>query len=75
MSDELFHPGQQVPESGIYQVLHYRHRLYHEVTIPRDTVFPPCSECGGNVRFRLVHTAPLMKCDRNFARARAHRAV
>jgi hypothetical protein len=74
MSDELFHPGQQVPESGIYQVLHYRHRLYHEVTITRDAVFPLCSECEGNVRYRLVHTAPPIKSDRNFAKVRAHKA-
>jgi hypothetical protein len=58
MADELFHPGILVPESGVYQVLHYRHRLYHEVTLLRAASFPSCSECGSNVRFRLCGRPP-----------------
>ena len=66
MADEVFQPADSVPESGVYQVQHYRHRLYHEVTIPRGGKFPMCSECGSNVRFRLVRTAPPIETDRNF---------
>jgi hypothetical protein len=66
MADEVFQPAEQVPESGVYQVLHYRHRLYHEVTMVRGSSFPYCSECGNNVRFRLVRSAPLLNEDRNF---------
>lgn len=66
MVDAVFQPAEQVPESGVYQVLHYRHRLYHEVTILRGGSFPICSECGNNVRFRLVRSAPLIDADRNF---------
>jgi hypothetical protein len=74
MADEIFHPEEQVPESGVYQVQHYRHRLYHEVTMLRGTTFPVCSECGHNVRFRLVRTAPPIECDRNFATAKSQAA-
>lgn len=66
MADEVFQPADKVPESGIYQVQHYRHRLYHEVTLLRGAVFPNCSECEMNVRFRLVRSAPPITEDRNF---------
>ncbi|MGC2109205.1 MAG: hypothetical protein WA655_06780 [Candidatus Korobacteraceae bacterium] len=71
MADEVFQPADRVPGSGVYQVLHYRHRLYHEVTILRGETFPNCSECGDNVRFRLVRAAPMIEEDRNFGRSRA----
>jgi hypothetical protein len=67
MADEVFQPSEVVPESGVYQAQHYRHRLYHEVTLPRGGRFPMCNECGSNVRFRLVRTAPPIDTDRNFA--------
>jgi hypothetical protein len=68
MADEVFQPAEEVPESGVYQVQHYRHRLYHEVTMLRGARFPACDECGSNVRFRLVRTAPPIEFDRNFLR-------
>lgn len=74
MADEVFYPAEPVPESGIYQVLHYRHRLHHEVTMLRGSSFPPCSECGNNVRYRLVRSAPGIESDRNFANGKAQRA-
>ena len=73
MADEVFQPADQVPESGVYQVLHYRHRLYHDVTLLHGGSFPSCSECGNNVRFRLVRSAPLLNEDRNFSVALGHR--
>jgi hypothetical protein len=69
MADEVFQPADPVPESGVFQVQHYRHRLYHEVTICRGGKFPPCAECGTNVRFRLVRTATPIELDRNFSDA------
>jgi len=72
MSDELFQPADRIRESGVYQVLHYRHRLYHDVTLVRGQSFPICSECGNNVRFRVVRSAPLAEEDRNFHLARCH---
>lgn len=74
MAEEVFQPAEPAPESGIYQVLHYRHRLSHEVTIHRGDVFPYCSECGNNVRFRLVRVAPELTEDRSFASRRKHGA-
>ncbi len=74
MADEVFQPADQVPESGVYQVLHYRHRLYHDVTIARGASFPQCSECGNNVRFRLIRAAPDIEADRNFAAVRVRGA-
>lgn len=71
MADEVFQPAERVPESGVYQVLHYRHRLYHEATLLRGESFPICSECRSNVRFRLVRSAPIIQEDRNFGRSRA----
>jgi hypothetical protein len=66
MNEEVFQPMDPVPATGIYQVLHYRHRLYHEVTMIHGQIFPPCSECAKNLRFRLVRAAPLIEEDRNF---------
>ena len=74
MADEVYQPADPVPESGVYQVQHYRHRLYHEVTILRGGRFPLCTECGTNVRFRLVRTAPPIETDRNFTNVK-RRAV
>ena len=73
MVDELFGPGTQVPESGVYQVFHYRHRLSHEVTLMRGAYFQRCSECRDNVRFRLVRSAPVIRLDRNFRNFRSLR--
>ena len=72
--DEVFQPSDPVTATGVYQVLHYRHRLWHEVTILHGQMFPKCSECGSNLRFRLVRAAPLIEQDRNFRIARSQRA-
>ena len=66
MADEVFQPADMVPQSGVYQVLHYQHRLSHDTTILQGDNFPICSECGSNVRFRLVRSAPIIDEDRNF---------
>lgn len=66
MADEFYLPEEEVPATGIYQALHYRHRVGHEVVISRGRVFPACSECGNNLRFRLVRAAPHIYEDRNF---------
>lgn len=74
MADEVYQPADEIPQSGVYQVLHYRHRLSHDATILQGDKFPGCSECGSNVRFRLVRAAPMIKDDRNFGRMRARGA-
>src|SRR5579884_2898634 len=55
---KLYEPGERVPETGIYQVLHRGHRAPHANTIFRDEIFPPCKQCGQEVRFQFVIPMP-----------------
>ncbi len=76
--EQVYKPGDTVPESGIYQVMHYQHRLYHEATLVRGSRFPECLQCQERVRFRLVATAAHIDTDRDFHRrlkAKASNAV
>jgi len=53
-----FHPGQIVPYSGIYTVLHDKsHTQAHEVTCVYGEPFPPYHCCSHAVRYRLVRAA------------------
>lgn len=63
---DTFRPGERAPESGIYRVVHYAHRLPHDVTIPKDTMLPPCGHCGERARFVFLHPAPVMTDDYDF---------
>jgi len=52
-----FKPGQEVPHSGIYLVIHDQaHSQSHEVTCVYGKRFPPCRGCD-HPRFKLVHAA------------------
>jgi len=54
----LYAPGQRVPTSGIYRVVHDQyHSTSHEVTCVRGEPFPPCRYCGNSVRYQLAHAA------------------
>jgi hypothetical protein len=54
---DVFKPGQDVPHSGIYKVIHDRsHAEEHEVTCVFGKKFPPCRECT-HPRFVLVRAA------------------
>ena len=46
-------PGELVPKSGIYRVMHESHRLMHEATLLEGDRFPICKQCDRNVRFEL----------------------
>ena len=51
---EVFKPGQKVPHSGIYDVIHDpAHRTKHQVTCIYNKTFPPCAGCKSGVRFKL----------------------
>ena len=57
-----FSPGDKVPVTGVYDVIHDKvdgeyHALPHEITARAGTKFPPCRVCREQVRFRL-HQAP-----------------
>ena len=53
-----FHPGQIVPESGIYRITHDPQHadMPHEVTVIKGRRFPTCRHCKG-ISFELVHAA------------------
>ena len=66
MAENVFKPGEKAPQSGIYKVLHYQHRLYHEVTILAGQSLPACRHCGQEVRFQLVSSAVPVEDDADF---------
>jgi len=64
-----FLPGQPVPESGIYEVIHDKgHRQAHEAVMYRNDPFPVCDQCDLRVRFKLVRSAPYIFDDEDFAK-------
>ena len=55
---EQYKPGDKVPHSGIYKVVHDGvHHDEHEVTAVVGEPFPPCNHCGHHPRFTLVRAA------------------
>jgi len=50
----IFRTDQEIPESGIYRVMHRKHRLPHEVTLLKDQQFPRCARCQDAVTFQLI---------------------
>lgn len=64
---DTFKPGQKVPNSGIYRVVHDKnHASAHEVTCVYQEPFPPCNHCGHGVRFELVRAAIHIKSHEHF---------
>lgn len=66
-SGPSYKPGDPVPQSGIYEVVHARgHRTPHEVVMLSGDAFPACDTCDQSVRFRLLRTAPYIFQDEDF---------
>jgi len=64
---DVFKPGQEVPHSGIYRVVHDTvHHDEHEVTCVYGEHFPPCNHCGEHPRFILEHIAIHVKWHKHF---------
>jgi hypothetical protein len=64
---ETYKPGEKVPSSGIYKVVHDKgHAQEHEVTCVLGEPFPPCNGCGHGVRFTLVRAAHHVKNHEHF---------
>jgi hypothetical protein len=61
----LYEPNEQVPQTGLYELLHESGSGGTLVLI-RDARFPACPECGDRVRFRLVKAAPHISEDKDF---------
>ncbi len=51
---KTFQPGERVPDTAVYMVVHAGHRATHEVTLRKGEVFPPCARCGDRVRFEVA---------------------
>jgi hypothetical protein len=58
-------PDEEVPESGIYQVVHESGEQ-DSVVFLRGSLFPACGDCGTRVRYSLVRTAPYIFDDEDF---------
>ncbi len=64
---DTFKPGDKVPNSGIYDVVHDTvHHDRHQVTCVYGEPFPPCRHCGNSVRFRLAIAAIHIKAHEHF---------
>jgi len=62
-----FRTGERITRSGIYQVIHRKHRLPHEVTLLRHQIFPRCAKCHDQVRFRLLRGVQLPEIENEFS--------
>jgi len=74
-SDAPYLPGEAAHEPGIYLVMHYRHLLYHYVTVTAGEKFPACAGCGDRVRFRLFQCSDTIQQDPDFAPRRKLKLV
>lgn len=66
MAEKEFRPGERIPESGVFQVVHRQHRPTHEATLVAGKAFPACARCGTEVRFRLLRDASPIEKDPDF---------
>ena len=64
---DIFKPGDTVPHSGIYRVVHDSHHTKeHEATCVYGKRFPPCNDCGEHPRFILQRLAQHIDSNDNF---------
>jgi hypothetical protein len=65
--EKTYRSGQKVPETALYRVFHYQHRLPHDVVIHQGEDFPACDRCGQRVVFSISDTAETLYSDADFA--------
>ena len=63
---EGYQPGDVAPESGVYIVVHDKHRERHFATIFKGMRFPFCGQCKHGVRFTLSRPAAPISEDADF---------
>ena len=66
-TERVFVAGSIAPESGVYVVLHEKHRERHSATIFKGERFPACARCGSRVRYLLSRPAALISEDLDFS--------
>ena len=64
-SGRTYAPDEEIPESGIYQILHENGEK-DTVVFLRGNIFPNCADCGAQVRYSIVRTAPYIFEDEDF---------
>jgi hypothetical protein len=65
-AEKTYRAGEQVPNTGLYRVFHYQHRMPHDVVVSQGSLFPPCSKCGNRVMFKLSNSADPLSEDQDF---------
>ncbi|HKT52602.1 MAG TPA: hypothetical protein VJV96_20025 [Candidatus Angelobacter sp.] len=65
-AEQVYKPGDEVQESGVYTVRHHLHRENHSATIFKGERFPNCVHCGAEVRFVLARRATRILEDADF---------
>jgi len=65
-AEKVFLPGDLVQDSGVYAVVHDKHRPKHFATIFKGVRFPFCALCRGQVRFTLSRPAAPISEDTDF---------
>ena len=64
-SQRVYAPEEEVPESGIYGVMHESGEQ-ETVLLLRAALFPDCEDCGKAVRYKILRTAPYIFHDEDF---------
>jgi len=66
--DTTYTPGDTVPTSGIYQVIHEpgENKKPHEVIALQGELFPVCRTCLREVKFKLLKAANHIRQDDSF---------
>lgn len=60
-----FTPGQRVPASGTYRVIH-AHPMRPEISLLAGGLFPRCAQCRRVVEFELMSAVPLESAQNRF---------
>jgi hypothetical protein len=58
--------GTKAPNSGVYRVYHYQHRMPHSVIVLKDDLLPMCHYCGDHVEFVELMDGDLAGSDYDF---------
>ncbi len=64
-ADCPFVSGTLICESGLYEICH-KDEPRSTVILIKNTLFPDCTNCGEDVRFKLIKAAPHISEDPDF---------